>query len=321
MSASGGESCRAEREHVKIGVGLMQNPTDVSTILKRARLADTLGFHSMWLADHLLWPRPVDPPGSAVETWTMMTAAACVTEGPELGFIMLNSSLRPPALLAKMASTLDQISRGRLIFSLGTGYFEREFSSYGLPFIADKDGRVAYQREVALLSKQLWTHPSPEVVDFDGEHVQVSGCQFSPPPYRQPHPPIWFGGDSASTRSLVAEVGDGWIMHSHAIASNLDAFRREHPGFDRDLTIATMINTSIAATREDAVRQAQSFTLNSKETFDSMVEHSLIGTVDWCVQRLSEIAALGVDHVILAIDGEDTMQVLADEVLPRFASV
>lgn len=307
-----------EGVYVKLGVGLMQNPTDMSTILRRARLADTLGYDSMWLADHLLWPRPVEPPGASVESWTAMTAAASVTRRPEVGFIMLNSSLRPPALLAKMAATLDQISEGRLIFSLGTGYFEREFLSYGLPFITDKDERVAYQREVAALAKELWTHPSPEVVDFEGDHVRVSGCQFSPAPHRKPHPPIWFGGDSASTRALVAELGDGWIMHANAIASNLEAFHREFPRFDRDLTLATMINTCVAPTREEAVRRSRSFTLNSKETFDSMVEHSLIGTVDFCAQRLTEIAAFGVEHVILAIDTEETMQIVADEVLPAF---
>lgn len=304
---------------MRLGIGLMQDPIDAQTILGRAKLAEELGFDSLWLADHLLWPRPVEPARTCVESWTMMSAVAAVTSRPDVGFIMLNSSFRPPALLAKMATTLDQLSRGRLIFSLGTGYYEKEYLAYGLPFLADKEARVAYQREVAVVAKHLWTHPSPEQVDFEGEYVQVSKCRFSPPPYRQPHPPIWFGGDSASTRKLVAELGDGWIMHGHKVGSNLEAFRREYPDFDRELTLAVMINICVAPSSEEAVERSRSFSLSGLETFESMVENSLIGTVDHCLERLDEIANQGVDLVILAIDGEETMRTVAEQIMPALA--
>ncbi|WP_319449785.1 MULTISPECIES: LLM class flavin-dependent oxidoreductase [unclassified Mycobacterium] len=301
---------------MKLGVGLMQNPTDAQTILSRARLAEELGYDSLWLADHLLWPRPVEPARTCVEAWTMMTAVAAVTEKPDIGFIMLNSSFRPPALMAKMATTLDQLSRGRLIYSLGTGYYQNEYGAYGVPFLADKDERVAYQREVADVAKFLWTHPSPEQVDYSGKYVQVSKCRFSPAPYRQPHPPIWFGGESASTRALVAELGDGWIMHGHAITPTLEAFRQEYPGFDRDLTLAAMINTCIGRTHEEAVERARGLTLSGRETFEDMVENSLVGTVDFCRERLAAIAEKGIDVVILAVDGEETMVTVAEEIMP-----
>jgi alkanesulfonate monooxygenase SsuD/methylene tetrahydromethanopterin reductase-like flavin-dependent oxidoreductase (luciferase family) len=143
-----------------------------------------------------------------------MTAIGASTKRVRLGFAMLNPSFRNPALLAKMLTTLDQITHGRVIASLGAGWFQDEYTAYGVPFLDDHDERIAHEREVALLLRELWTHPAPERTSFTGRYVQVRELQFNPKPFQQPHPPIWIGGNSPTTQELVKEVASGWVLLS-----------------------------------------------------------------------------------------------------------
>src|SRR5262245_25426888 len=172
-------------------------------ILAEARSADAQGFDSVWTGDHLLGIRGDPVPDGPLETWTLMTAIGAATERVRIGFAMLNPSFRNPALLAKMLATLDQITHGRVICTLDGGWFEGEYPAYNVPFTADHDARIAHEREVALLLKELWTQPAPHRTTFSGEYLSVSDLPFNPQPYQQPHPPIWIGGNSPVTQALV----------------------------------------------------------------------------------------------------------------------
>ena len=183
-------------------------------VLDEARQADAQGFDSVWTGDHLLGIRGDPVPDGPLETWTLMTAIGAVTERVRIGFAMLNPSFRNPALLAKMLATLDQITHGRVICPLGAGWFEGEYTAYDVPFIADHDARIAHEREVALLLKELWTHPAPELTTFHGQYVNAHDLPFNPRPFQQPHPPIWIGGNSLATQALVKEFADGWVLLS-----------------------------------------------------------------------------------------------------------
>jgi alkanesulfonate monooxygenase SsuD/methylene tetrahydromethanopterin reductase-like flavin-dependent oxidoreductase (luciferase family) len=195
--------------------GLQLHPDrGADAVLDEARLADELGFDSVWTGDHLLGIRGEPSPEAPLETWTLMTAIGAVTQRVRIAFAMLNPSFRNPAVLAKMIATLDQITHGRVICSLGAGWFEDEYTQYDVPFIANHDGRIAHEREVALLLRELWTHPAPLRTTFAGEYVRVTNLAFNPRPYQHPHPPIWIGGNSPATQSLVKELADGWVLLS-----------------------------------------------------------------------------------------------------------
>jgi alkanesulfonate monooxygenase SsuD/methylene tetrahydromethanopterin reductase-like flavin-dependent oxidoreductase (luciferase family) len=195
--------------------GLQLHPDrGADAVLDEARLADELGFDSVWTGDHLLGIRGEPSPEAPLETWTLMTAIGAVTQRVRIAFAMLNPSFRNPAVLAKMIATLDQITHGRVICSLGAGWLEDEYTQYDVPFIADHDGRIAHEREVALLLRELWTHPAPLRTTFAGEYVRVTNLAFNPRPYQHPHPPIWIGGNSPATQSLVKELADGWVLLS-----------------------------------------------------------------------------------------------------------
>src|SRR5579872_1248586 len=131
-------------------------------VLAEARLADAQGFDSVWTGDHLVTIRGEPRPDRPLETWTLMTAIAATTQRVRVAFATLNPSFRNPALLAKMLTTLDQISHGRVICTLGASWYQAEYTQFDLPFIDDHDARIDQEREVAQLFQQLWTHPAPE---------------------------------------------------------------------------------------------------------------------------------------------------------------
>jgi dimethylsulfone monooxygenase len=299
-----------------IGVKLMDNPLDVDLILARAVLADRLGFDSVWLSDHLMWPKPVQPPHATVDTWTTMTAVGAITSRVRLGFAMLNLSFRPPAVLAKMITTLDQITKGRVIFSIGSGSFPPEYAGYDLRWYADHGTRAAHEREVALVCKTLWTAPSP--VSFAGDFVHLQDCYFYPPAYQQPHPPIWFGGNSEATRALVRELGDGWVMQLHAIEPCLAAMRADAGWPERPITLASTAKCAVADTRGGAEQKLQRVVLASLTTSaDALISDAVLGTIDQCCERLRELEALGLQDIFLAFDGDDSLEWFGREALPK----
>jgi alkanesulfonate monooxygenase SsuD/methylene tetrahydromethanopterin reductase-like flavin-dependent oxidoreductase (luciferase family) len=198
---------------MKVGLQLHAD-RGVDAVMREAQLADELGFDSVWTGDHLLGIRGEPRADGPLETWTLMTAIGAVTKNVRIGFAMLNPSFRNPGLLAKMIATLDQITHGRVIAALGAGWFQDEYTGYGIPFIEDHDERIAQEREVALLLRELWTHPAPERTTFEGRYAGVKDVPFNPKPFQQPHPPIWIGGNSPATQALVKELASGWVLLS-----------------------------------------------------------------------------------------------------------
>jgi alkanesulfonate monooxygenase SsuD/methylene tetrahydromethanopterin reductase-like flavin-dependent oxidoreductase (luciferase family) len=301
---------------MKFGLRLaLAVPTDLEFILNRAKKADQLGFDSGWLSDHLMWPKP---PYECVEAWTTMSAVGATTERLRLGFTMLNPSFRNTAVLAKMAATLDQITHGRLIFSLGAGYLKPEYDGFGVPFLADRDQRAAYVREVAVACKMLWTQANP--VSFNGDFISFSDCHFSPAPYTKPHPPIWFGGDSEHTRGAVRDLGNGWVMHLQKAEEHLSGVGDDATWPSKPVAFASIANVAIAkdqALASEAI--AQVFSPNPYEkTVESMIEWAIKGTVDQCIARLREIESWGVNYLLLGCADEHTLELLGREVLPIF---
>lgn len=136
----------------------LQLPADrgVDAVLEEARLADAQGFDSVWTGDHLIGLRGEQRPDRPLETWTLMTAIGATTRNVRLAFATLNPSFRNPALLAKMLTTLDRITHGRVICTLGAGWFQEEYTAFDLPFVEHHDARIEHEREVVQLLKQRW---------------------------------------------------------------------------------------------------------------------------------------------------------------------
>ena len=191
---------------LKFGCQLPQGIADSDHVIEVAVECERLGYDSVWAYDHLspFWVRS----GQALECWTLLAAVAARTSRIKIGSLVTNVNFRNPALLAKMTSTLDDISGGRLVVGLGVGdrLSRNELRSYGykLPPI---DERIARLRETIQILKSMWTEDN---VTFAGKHFRTSRARNYPKPRHKPHPPIWIGGKRRKLLDVVVEMADGW---------------------------------------------------------------------------------------------------------------
>ena len=197
--------------------GIMTAPQQVSydDIARVWREADALPqIEHAWLFDHLM-PIGGDPDGPIYEGWTLLSALAAQTARLRLGLLVTSNRLRPPAVLAKIAATVDAVSGGRLDFGIGAGsrpsipWARREYDANGLPYAGAADA-VASLAEACTVIRRLWTETEP--FDFDGTYVRLAGAFTNPKPVQRPHPPIVIGGMSKATLRVVAEHADVWNM-------------------------------------------------------------------------------------------------------------
>jgi alkanesulfonate monooxygenase SsuD/methylene tetrahydromethanopterin reductase-like flavin-dependent oxidoreductase (luciferase family) len=196
--------------------GLMTAPMQVryEDILRVWEEADAIPeIDHAWVFDHLM-PIGGDPNGPALEGWTLLAALAARTSRLRVGVLVSSNRFRPPAVLAKIAATVDVVSGGRMDFGIGAGsrpaapIARREYAAHGLPF-HDFEHSVGALDEACTVIRRLWTETEP--FDFAGEYVQLTGAFASPKPVQQdPYPPILIGGRSAPTLRVVARHADVW---------------------------------------------------------------------------------------------------------------
>ena len=193
--------------------GIMTAPMQVGyhDVLRVWREADAIEeIEHAWLFDHLM-PIGGDPDGPIFEGWTLLSALAAQTERLRLGLLVTSNRFRPPAMLAKIAATVDIVSGGRLDFGIGVGsrpshpLARREYEAHGLPFhdVADAVGSLA---EACTVIRRLWT--SSEPFDFHGDYLELTGAFCNPKPVQRP--PILIGGRSAAVLRIAAEHADLW---------------------------------------------------------------------------------------------------------------
>ena len=177
---------------------------------------EKLGFDSVWLKDNFTssWlnayfsnkedeePNSEDP---ILECWTTLSSLATLTKRIRLGAILVNMH-RLPSITAKMLSTLDIISKGRIEFGLSAGWYENEIRSYGLPF-PKASTRLEMLEEGVIIIKRMLTENQ---ASFEGKHYTIKDAKCNPKPIQKPHPPIWIGGGGKKTLQLVAKYADGW---------------------------------------------------------------------------------------------------------------
>ncbi len=206
---------------VKIGVPLfMLRPENVAAVAQRA---EQLGFESVWVAEHLVFPTtirsrypysaagvpPINPATPLLDPLLVLMQIAARTDRIRLGTNVYILPLRHPIAVARMAMTLDLLSGGRLTFGIGLGWLAEEFEAVGIDFAS----RGARTREYVRAIRALWTEPEPA---FAGRHVTFGPVKFEPKPLQQPHPPIVFGGESDAALRRAAALGDGWYGVGHS---------------------------------------------------------------------------------------------------------
>jgi alkanesulfonate monooxygenase SsuD/methylene tetrahydromethanopterin reductase-like flavin-dependent oxidoreductase (luciferase family) len=197
----------------RFGIATAPMQVEYDDVVRVWREADTIPqIEHAWLFDHLL-PIAGDPAGPIYEGWTLLSALAAQTERLRLGLLVTSNRFRPPAMLAKIATTVDIVSGGRLDFGIGAGsrpslpMARREYEAHGLPY-DDFAHSVASLAEACTVIRRLWTETEP--FDFDGSYVRLTGAFGNPKPVQRPHPPVLIGGRSAAVLRVVAEHADLW---------------------------------------------------------------------------------------------------------------
>jgi alkanesulfonate monooxygenase SsuD/methylene tetrahydromethanopterin reductase-like flavin-dependent oxidoreductase (luciferase family) len=179
---------------------------DSNRIFEAVKDCEMLGYDSVWACDHLApyWLHSQ----SSLESWTLLSTIAARTSKIKIGSLVSNVNLRNPALLAKMASTVDNISRGRLILGLGVGdrMSVQELCSYGYRFPPLQE-RIDLLRETIMVLRAMW---AGNEVSFKGKTAKVSDAVCLPKPKQEPGPPIWVGGRHCRVIDVAAELADGW---------------------------------------------------------------------------------------------------------------
>jgi F420-dependent oxidoreductase-like protein len=201
-----GDTVGAMTYPLRLGLRLNQQIHPVDAQREAWRMADEAGFDHIWTFDHLiaLGPEPAEP---ILDGWTTLAALAENTTRARIGLNVTGNLYRHPGLLAKIAVTVDHLSKGRLEFGIGAAWNEPEFRQQGLAFPSAAD-RVRMLDESIRVIKALWTEPR---ASFAGKFYQLTEAIAEPKPIQKPHPPIWVGGSGPKrTLRVVAKHADVW---------------------------------------------------------------------------------------------------------------
>ena len=291
---------------LKFGVNLPQgwvmdlasikDPVEAYEAMTRvAQTADEVGFESAWLVDHF---HTIPQPSQEVtfECWTTTAALARDTKRIRIGQMVSCNGYRNPALLAKMASTVDVLSHGRLNFGIGAGWYEHEYRAYGYDY-PDAPERLRYLREAVQVILAMWTQ---EEAAFEGKYYQVRGAINQPKGVQKPHIPMLIGGGGEKvTLKLVAQYGDACNINGDLetikrkfaiIKDHCATVGRDYESIHR--TIGGIC--SIGKTEEEARAKVPAALLSR-----AAGAGALIGTPDTIRQRLAELEAAGVQELIV----------------------
>ncbi|MCB1002649.1 MAG: LLM class flavin-dependent oxidoreductase [Acidimicrobiales bacterium] len=287
-----------------VGLYLPQLRMDFATIEERVVMAESLGFHSVWFMDHLA--APALPEADTLEGWTVAAALARRTSHIRLGHLTLCTSFRHPALLAKMAATLDVISEGRLDLGLGWGSVEDELRTFGFPDEPPKVRATRLVESLEVLDRMFTGEP----FSFKGRFHQLRDAVGRPVPVQQPRIPIHIGGGGRRfTLPIAAHYAEWWNCPSYAVDRLEELLPLAQPA--RVSVQHVVALASSRANRDEVAAEAE----RRFGAWGGLVT----GTPSEVADALNREVAMGVDLFVCQFSdfaGPKTLRLFAREVLP-----
>ena len=296
---------------IKFGFGLLAGPPKGQIDQWMADLDKTLpllgdAFESLWMTDHFFWD--AEP---TYEAWTVMAYMAARWPQFKVGPMVLGQSYRNPAMLAKMAATLQTISNGRFIMAIGAGWKEDEYRAYNYPY--PRAGiRIEQLEDTLEIMKRMWTEPGP--VTYVGKHYQIVDAYCEPLP--SPTPPIIVGGGGKKTMYLAAKYADGWNLPDANIqqyTDRLNILNQHCETLGRDpktIECSWFGRLAVAQTSQAALALS-----NGRWTPDN----AFVGTSQQCIDLMGPFVEAGVGYFmleVLGIPNPDTIGMIVEDVLP-----
>lgn len=286
-----------------------------------ALFAEDVGYDSLWVYDHF-HSHPVVKQESVFEAWTLMASLAVATSTVRLGQMCTCALYRSPSYLAKVASSIDVISGGRLDVGIGAGWSQGEFEAYGYDF-PTAGTRLDMLEETVQILKEMWTE---DEATFVGDHHRVEGAINRPKPIQTPYPPLWIaGGGERRTLRIVAEHAD-----FANFSDGIDVFRHKSAVLERhcenvgrpfaEVGRTTHQMSVIGRDQADLDRKLEIAARRRSSTPDEFREEHFAATVAEAVDVMGEFAAEGCTDVILYfydLGESDSLEVFASDVMPQ----
>jgi F420-dependent oxidoreductase-like protein len=270
------------------------NPLFEVPVLERFwRDAEELGFHGVYAFDHLYGQRDsdVDP----LEAWTILAAMATATSRARIGLLVSPVTFRHPALVAKMAVTVDHLSGGRLDLGLGAGWHQGEHDAYGIAF-PPAGTRIAMLEEACVLLRRLWAE---DEVDHQGRFWTLRGARCVPRPLQRPIPIVVGGKGERKTLRVVAEHADEWSFPGGEIEDGPERFAR----------LSAVLDDHCQAVGRDPRAVRRSVTLLLHPGQPEQVERQL--------RLVDQYGERGADHLIFVFSSPPSQDLLASVGTPN----
>jgi len=283
------------------------------------RAVEELGYGSIWVFDHLLpWTGPEDLP--CFETMTTISAMAFLTTRARIGVLVNGVLYRNPAVLAKAAAQVDEMSGGRLDFSLGGAWAEREFAAYGMPFPSLSE-RYARLEEALQIVKALW---SQDRATFHGRYYQVDDAPCVPKPVQSPRPPIMVGGSGTGALRAAARHADRLNLQGtpRECAARVEKLRHICAEVGRDfdeIELSVHPTVAVAPTRAEAEALARRAAARNSTDFEAVRDDWFMGTPDEMAALLRSYLDVGISHFVFGVWYPfelAPLELMQDEVFP-----
>ena len=305
----------------KMELSSIADPVDKwAKAVEVAELAEQLGLDSLWVYDHV-HNVPVPAHEAVFECWTTLAAISQRTSRIRLGQMVGCASYRNPALLAKITSTLDVISGGRLDWGIGAGWYDQEYRAYGYDYPSNRD-RIRGLRETVEIVKQMWTEPD---ATYAGEIYSVDGAQCDPKPLQHPHPPILIGGGGEQlTLRVVARLANRsnfggkpheWAHKCEVLKGHCAEVGRDYDEIEKTWSPEILIRETEAEIVEGGSRSFWG------EPFDSWRAGNLVGTVEQVCEKIQTYRDMGCTGFLpwcSDYPDTETVRLLAEKVAPQF---
>ncbi len=282
----------------------IQEGLSYAATLALTRDAEAVGFDASLVAEHY-YSSSGHFDRMAADAWVFLGALARDTQRIRLGTLVSPVTFRPPAVLAKMATSLDHLSNGRAELGIGAGWMAAEHAAHGFPFGSGPE-RVDMLEEQLKIINGLW---SEDPFSFTGEHYQLAECHFTPQPTQRPRLPIIVGGGTAAKRlpRLAARYGDEYVMglgtptECRAVRERLDRHCEEAGRDPRAVSLALFAGVCVAETERDAERTLEQLQEGSRPHMRNL-DTWIYGTPEQAAERLRNFAAAGVDRMMFSVD-------------------
>lgn len=334
---------------MKLGLGLPHYDTSLAGqpvswegVARVARKAEASGFDSLWVSDHFFldWSK-YGGPGSlqgSLECWTTMSALASLTERVRIGSLVMCNDFRNPGLVAKMAASLDLLSNGRVDVGLGAGWYESEYVASGISFDSAGQRIDRLGEAVEIVGRLL----AGEELTFKGKHYTIDGAQCRPLGPQKPRPPVWVGGKGDRTLKAAAKAADGWNFswigsfetykeRARAADAACERADRDPRSLRRSTGVYLLAGKDEGDVKkrfERVVERTPEGVLQSSEegsgvSWDEFKKERVAGTVPEVIERLSSLADLGVEEVIVTLGvlpfqlaDEEDVELVGSEIAP-----